>query len=217
MIPMFRLIAFALVILGVVHPTTADWDKGLEAHQRGDIESAFREWSDSAEKGHADSQYNVGLMYLNGAEQTGKVIVERDLDKAVRMISLAASQDQQDAMYYVGLFYIGDFGIPQDPHQAYCWFERVARLGYPRGYFALGRINLEGIGGPRDVVKAHAFLSLAVAMGHEPSKALLESALGQMTDLSQVDESMRFLNEWGAPEAPLRECELPRVGSNRDR
>jgi len=44
----------------------ADWDDGLAAAQRGDYATAFREFLALAEQGHADAQYNLGVMYDEG-------------------------------------------------------------------------------------------------------------------------------------------------------
>jgi TPR repeat protein len=202
-----------VLLAAVLTPSAvANWDKGLEAQEAGDIKTAFEEWSASAEKGHAESQYNVGLMYLKGAETSDETVVEKDTKQAIRMITLAAAQGHQDAIYYIGIFYTGDFGIPRDLDQAYCWFEKAARSGYARGYFALGKMNFEGMGRERDLVKAHAFLSLGQAMGHDPSKTLLDQVLEQLTDLSQVEDSIEFINEWGAPDASIPKCQLPGIG-----
>ena len=45
---------------------SADFQKGLDAHDRGDYATALREWKPFAEQGDADAQYNLGAMYDNG-------------------------------------------------------------------------------------------------------------------------------------------------------
>ena len=37
-----------------------------KAAQRGDYAAALREWRPLAEQGHAQAQYNLGVMYANG-------------------------------------------------------------------------------------------------------------------------------------------------------
>jgi len=44
----------------------ADFQKGLDAVQRGDYTTALREWKPLAEQGVAFAQYNLGVMYDNG-------------------------------------------------------------------------------------------------------------------------------------------------------
>jgi TPR repeat protein len=44
----------------------ADFQKGLDAYNRGDDATALKEWQPLAEQGYAGAQYNLGLIYTNG-------------------------------------------------------------------------------------------------------------------------------------------------------
>ena len=44
---------------------SADFDKGSAAYDRGDFETALREWTLLADQGHAEAQCNLALMYDN--------------------------------------------------------------------------------------------------------------------------------------------------------
>ena len=41
----------------------ADFRAGVEAYQRGDYATAYKEWLPLAEQGYAGAQFNLGLMY----------------------------------------------------------------------------------------------------------------------------------------------------------
>jgi hypothetical protein len=41
----------------------ADFQRGLDAADRGDFLTALREWTPIAEQGHTNAQFNLGLMY----------------------------------------------------------------------------------------------------------------------------------------------------------
>ena len=43
-----------------------DFNKGVEAAQRGDYTTALREWQPLAEQGVAEAQYGLGVMYVRG-------------------------------------------------------------------------------------------------------------------------------------------------------
>ena len=45
-----------------------DFQKGVEAYDKGDYETALKEWRPLAEQGNAKAQYNLGLMYDMGKE-----------------------------------------------------------------------------------------------------------------------------------------------------
>jgi len=55
-----------LLILLFGTPTFADFQKGLDAANRGDFATAFKEWKPLAEQGHANAQDGLGVMYNNG-------------------------------------------------------------------------------------------------------------------------------------------------------
>ena len=62
------LTSVALVVL-LLNPTaavSADFQKGMDAAQRGDYTTALREWTPLAEQGHDSVQYNLGMMYAAG-------------------------------------------------------------------------------------------------------------------------------------------------------
>ena len=70
---------------------SADFQKGLEAAQRGDFATALSEWKPLAEQGDASAQYNLGDMYRIGYG------VPQDDKTAVKWYTLAAEQGNANA------------------------------------------------------------------------------------------------------------------------
>jgi TPR repeat protein len=60
-----RIVAGALLI-PLAMPAWTDFQDGLEAAQRGDFETAFREWQPLSEQGNAEAQFSLGFMYRRG-------------------------------------------------------------------------------------------------------------------------------------------------------
>jgi len=85
---MIRTILIAIALsLAVVGPASAqDFDKGLEAFERGDYEDALRELRPLADKRVSKAQGLLGVMYAQGQG------LDRDLDSAVRWFRSAAEQ-----------------------------------------------------------------------------------------------------------------------------
>jgi uncharacterized protein len=74
------------VLLGCAGTSwSADYRKGLDAFQRGDLATALREWELLAEQGDAFAQYNLGAMYASGN------VVPKDYVYAYMWGNLAAS------------------------------------------------------------------------------------------------------------------------------
>lgn len=132
-----------------------------------------------ARAGILEAQYQVGLMYANGAGVT------RDLAQAVDWIRRAAERGHVGAQYMLGTHYGTDPGTAPamqiDEAQAMDWLYRAARQGHARAHHRLARLI------------AHSHKALASA--HEATAASLgvpesQLALGQ-TALHAVDDGER--------------------------
>jgi TPR repeat protein len=66
MIKLLRTATFLLCTAVAVPAMAQDFDKGLEAFQAGDYETALQEWRPLAEQGNASAQNNLGNMYDYG-------------------------------------------------------------------------------------------------------------------------------------------------------
>ncbi len=98
----------------------ADFLAGLEAHDRGDYATALKEWRPLAEQGHAEAQYNLGLMYDQGQG------VPKDYQAAMKWYRLAADPGQAEAQSNLGVMYSKGQGVPQDYVQAHMWVSLAA-------------------------------------------------------------------------------------------
>ena len=59
-------LAVVVALLFSAGSAWADYDDGMAAYDRGDYATALQEWRPLAEQGHADAQYNLGMMYDKG-------------------------------------------------------------------------------------------------------------------------------------------------------
>ena len=64
------IIALALLaaVLGTLVAAAQTFDEAVAAYERGDYATAMRGFRVHAEQGHAEAQYNLGVMYANDAE-----------------------------------------------------------------------------------------------------------------------------------------------------
>src|SRR2546427_2943265 len=92
MIPI-RIIGLVLLIVCLATPAWADYWAGVDAYNRGDYETALREWQPLAEGGHAQAQVNLGWLYVNGKG------VPQDYATARQLFEKAAAQGQTEAQY----------------------------------------------------------------------------------------------------------------------
>jgi TPR repeat protein len=80
-----------------------------------DYAEGFRWTVIAAKGGHAEAQYNAGLMCEKG------VGAALDLREAARWYKLAADQGSSDAQYRLGRLYVEGTGVPKDDVNGYMW------------------------------------------------------------------------------------------------
>lgn len=85
-------------------------------YDTGDYAQAVKLYRPLAEKGNADAQYVLGMMYRAGRG------VERNNNEAKKWYQLASEQGQPMAQFYLGWMHArGDKSVPKDYVKAYMW------------------------------------------------------------------------------------------------
>ena len=64
--PLRFITALVLSIVCLAVPAWADYQAGMDAHNRGDYATALREWRPLAEQGMAIAQFHLGQLYARG-------------------------------------------------------------------------------------------------------------------------------------------------------
>ena len=121
-----------VAITNWITPMFSKLDKGLLAFQRGNYALALKCWQPLAEKGVAEAQYNLGMMYANGLG------VRRDEQEATRLFRLAADQGLALAQSRLEESYRNGSIDPQDDTEAIKWLRLAAEQGN-----AKAKINLQ--------------------------------------------------------------------------
>ncbi|NIR59280.1 MAG: sel1 repeat family protein [Gammaproteobacteria bacterium] len=159
-----------LLLLPPVAPA-ADEDNGeKEYYADYALEALFKKRLEKAEAGDAESQYEVGSMYLRGRG------VPPDTAEAARWIRQAAEQDNTRAQAELGELYMEGEGVSQDYAAARRWLSRAAEAGYPTAQFRLGQLYAEGRGVERDYDRALEWLTRAVDGGYAYAEDEIEKA-----------------------------------------
>jgi uncharacterized protein len=142
-------LAVALLMGGIAISWGADFQKGLEAAERGDYATALREWTPLAKQGDADAQINLGLIYDKGHG------VQQDYKAAAKWYRLAAEQEDADAQNNLGVRYSKGQGVTQDHKTAVKWFRLAAEQGDAKAQNNLGVMYDHGQGVLQDNVLAY--------------------------------------------------------------
>ena len=150
---MKTLVIFSLFAVCFVSAVRSDVKQALDAQERGDHDTARKEFLVLAEKGDANAMISLGLMYHTG-EGT-----KQDYEKAMDWYLKAYSKNKGDALNNLGVMYRDGLGVATNSKVAYLLFLAV---------------HMEGLGTDGTQIRAGRNLSrLAQSM----SKKDIEEAL----------------------------------------
>jgi hypothetical protein len=136
--PALRLLAACWGVVGMM-PLAAPADSlaGRQAFERGDYERAVVEWQSSADRGDAESQFGLGLLYEQGDGE-----LKQDYKRADFWYRKAAEQDFTEAEYRLGLIWAaGGADFPRDFVEAYKWATAAAES---KGIWGTAATELKG-------------------------------------------------------------------------
>ena len=102
--------------------------------QAGD--QLFADTLQLAEKGDAEAQFSLGLIYDTGRAD------KRNPEKAIYWFTQAAEAGIAGACLYLGIKYEFGTGVQQNRSQAQYWYKKAALQGWPQAAFLLGTLYL---------------------------------------------------------------------------
>lgn len=123
-----------------------------------DIE--FKLNSFAAEKGDAEAQFNLGLMYDFGEGVT------KNESQAVKWYRKAAEQGNAYAQYNLGVSYTDGTGVAKDDCEAVKWFRKAAEQGVVKAQYNLGWMYENGCGVTQDESEAAKWYLKSAEQGY---------------------------------------------------
>ena len=131
-----------------------------------DIPEAIRLLTDSADKGFAAAQYQMGKLLYCGE------VADQDINRAIDYLEKAAGQKNPYAAYLAGKIRLTEAEV-KDVLWAIRNFEIAAKNGNHYAEYQLGKAYLYGKEVERDYEKAVAYLSSAAGHGNLYAEQLL--------------------------------------------
>ena len=158
--------------LGVTNfmPLTGGWEK-VPVYITEDVsggEDRAAALRGAAEKGDAQAQLNLGLMYYKGDG------VAKDDKEAAAWFRRAADQGHAGAQNNLGVMYREGKGVVKDDKEAVAWFRRAADQDIAQAQFNLGLMYYNGDGVAKDDKEAAAWYRRAADQGHAGARAALQ-------------------------------------------
>jgi hypothetical protein len=207
------------------HVAIAGLTEGLDALRKNDFPAAVKELRPLADRGDAEAQYRVGLMYEFGkgypqdkaqgiawfrkaaaqnhvAAQTELGIiyatgdgVAKDSKQAVEWFQKAAPQGNVAAQYNLGLLYAKGDGVKVDNAQAIAWWRKAAAQGMSVAQFKLGVAYENGEGVPKDAQLAYVNYAIAARSGNKEYAEYRDNMEKQLTP-AQAKTGLAAADAW---------------------
>jgi len=174
----------------------ADAQKGLDAYNSMDYETALAIWQPLAESGDAGGQYGLGMMYGNGFG------VDMEDALALKWYSLAAEQGHAGAQYNLAIMYQNGWGVPLNEEEAARYYMLAAEQGVPEAMTALGRHFAMDYSDDYDPVEAYKWFSLAHLLQDMDAAVKRETLAATMT-VEQVASGNGLVEVWSNEHSEL--------------
>ncbi|MFT5729367.1 MAG: TPR repeat protein [Desulforhopalus sp.] len=180
----------ALFVIALSGSSLAGFDEGVAAYQSGDVPLAVKEFRASADEGHSDSQFNLGLMYEQG------IGVGKDEKEAVIWYLKAAQQGNSNAQYNLAVLYENGRGCDVDFKEAHRWYREAVMKGDGLAVGNLGMLYLRGQGVQEDKIAGLALLLMSVTMDNSPeNRAKQNISLTRGVTAKIIEESQKLASE----------------------
>jgi TPR repeat protein len=142
------------------------FNEGVTAYEAGDDDNAFELYSQAADMGLMQAQYNLATMYYDG-EGT-----EKDYAAAISWLRKSAEQGFAPAQSLLALMYYNGEGTEKDYAAGISWFHKAAEQGYAEAQWWLGVIYIDGRF-VKDTDKGTYWMRKAAAQGDERAQNML--------------------------------------------
>lgn len=192
----------SMILLGSainVFAAPARLDDALTAIEKQDYKTAFAIFSELADKGDAEAQYNLAILYRQGKGVKG------DADVSLKWFEKAAEQGLASAQYYLGHLYDNGEGVPRNPATAVSWYKKAAEQGNPLAQSNLGVAYASGEGVQQDIIKAYVWFSLAAAQGLTAAlenRNILKQEMSEELQANAQRLMREYFNKYVAPFRP---------------
>jgi uncharacterized protein len=112
-----------LVVASHASLAVAGLTEGLDALRKADYTAAAKELRPLADKGNAEAQYRIGLMYEFGKGYP------QDMKQAAGWFRKSASQGHAASQMELGVMNVNGDGVPANAGEAVSWYRKSATQG----------------------------------------------------------------------------------------
>ena len=150
----------------------ANFKAGIAAYEANDLPLAYKGFLAAAKEGHANSQFNLAIMYEQG------IGVAKDEKEAVVWYGKAAAQGNSAAQFNLGVLYENGRGTKVDFAKANEWYRKASVQGDPLAIGNLGMLYVRGDGVKENKTAGVALLLMSVTLDPSPQNLAKKNITG---------------------------------------
>jgi hypothetical protein len=122
-----------VLALAAASAPAADYERGLDAFARGDVEAAYGEFATLADEGHPEAQYSLAMLYLKSDPP--------QYARAIPWLEASAQAALSDSQYMLGMLALYGVGMAKDTGQGMHWLELASNQGNADAKALLGELE----------------------------------------------------------------------------
>lgn len=155
--------ALTLLVSALINPAHAGLKEAVAAYEAGNPQLAAREFRACGEKGDANCQFNLALMFEQGMG------VPKNEKEAVFWYQKSAELGNSNAQYNLGVLYENGRGTAIDFAKANQWYRKASVQGDPLAIGNLGMLYVRGDGVKVNKIAGLALLLLSATLDGSPN------------------------------------------------
>lgn len=144
------------------HTAIAHFEAGIAAYEANDLPLAYKEFLAAAKENHADSQFNLAVMYEHG------IGVGKNEQAAVDWYGRSAAQGNSAAQFNLGVLYENGRGAQVNFEKANEWYRKASVQGDPLAIGNLGMLYVRGQGVKENKIAGVALLMVSSTQDPSP-------------------------------------------------
>jgi len=184
-----KLVILALFLFAPALVLAEDLQKGLQAYEMGDYETALAQCLPLAEAGDAGAQFCVGRMYGNGFG------VAMDDAEALKWYGLAAAEGHAEAQFNLGVMYANGWGVDMNDAEAARLYRQAAENGWACAQRSLAYVISRGIGTEENIRDAYMWYYIAAELGDTASVSNRDELADQLSQ-EDVQAAQGLAKKW---------------------
>ena len=139
----------------------------LRLNHGDDSNGVAQTWLEAAAAtGHENARFQLARLHLRAADDPDHAV------KAASLMRQLADDGNIESQMQLGLMYLFGHGVESTPEEGLFWLRQAGLAGFGPAQVNLAAVYAQGISTDRDLVKAHAWLTLAKESQAEASAVL---------------------------------------------